>query len=65
MSESKDTAILAFFTGDKGAGWYYWDQEYPEEGACGPFGSDEEAEAHALKAYDCVERATLTEPEPE
>jgi hypothetical protein len=33
-----------------GPGWYYWDDEYPEEGVVGAFATREEAEAHAREA---------------
>ena len=33
--------------GYDGPGWYYWDEEYPEEGSVGAFDTREECEAHA------------------
>lgn len=33
-----------------GAGWYYVDDEYPEEGSCGAFAAAAEAIAHAAEA---------------
>jgi hypothetical protein len=35
---------------DQSDGWYYMDDEYPEEGSVGPFRSLAEAEAHAAEA---------------
>lgn len=29
-----------------GAGWYYHDEEYPEEGVCGPFGTVDDVLNH-------------------
>lgn len=34
--------------GHDGAGWYYWDPEYPEEGSVGPFPTREDAATHAV-----------------
>lgn len=36
-------------TGD-GPGWYYYDEEYQDEGVIGKFASREEAEEHAYAA---------------
>ncbi len=33
-----------------GPGWYYYDEDYQDEGSCGAFGTREEAEAHAKAA---------------
>jgi len=33
-----------------GPGWYYWDNEYRDEGSVGAFATREEAEAHAKDA---------------
>ena len=35
-----------------GPGWYYYFDEYPEEGSCGAFATREECEAHARQC-DC------------
>lgn len=35
-------------------GWYYHDREYPEEGLCGPFHTDQAAARHASQAYPLV-----------
>ena len=35
-----------------GPGWYYWHDEYPDEGACGAFKHVTEAELHALSSID-------------
>lgn len=36
--------------GFDGAGWYYWDAEYPSEGSTGAFATLEEACDHAVQA---------------
>ena len=33
-----------------GPGWYYWEEEYPDEGSCGSFPSREAAVEHARGA---------------
>jgi hypothetical protein len=36
--------------GHSGPGWYYWDDEYRDEGSVGAFETKEEAMAHAADA---------------
>jgi hypothetical protein len=46
--EDKPLAVLMYGdAGYDGAGWYYWDEEYPDEGSVGAFATREEAVAHA------------------
>lgn len=33
--------------------WCYWSTDYPDEGSCGPFDSEEEAVAHASEGHEC------------
>lgn len=33
-----------------GPGWYYWDDEYRDEGSVGAFATREECESHAAEA---------------
>lgn len=42
-----------------GAGWYYYDAEYRDEGVCGAFPTREEAVAHAKEAGYVVREAVL------
>jgi len=43
-----------------GPGWYYADDNYPDEGTCGAFKTEAEAVKHATDAgYQCV---TVAEP---
>lgn len=46
-----DKPLARIYEGDAGwhdgAGWYYVDDEYPEEGSCGAFATREECAAHA------------------
>jgi hypothetical protein len=42
-------------TSHDGPGWYYWDEEYPEEGACGAFPTKEAAVNHAKEGLGEVE----------
>lgn len=43
------------YMGDQNA-WCYWDDEYPEEGSCGPFETYEAAMTHAMSVgYDVLE----------
>lgn len=54
-------AILTHSTsGHDGPGWYYWSEEYPDEGSCGAFETREEAIAHLTGAdmYVAEERET-------
>ena len=47
----KAVAVVEFVQqGHGGPGWYYWDEDYTDEGSVGPFGSCHEAEAHAREA---------------
>lgn len=50
----QDRATATVRLGDSlwhgGAGWYYVDDEYPEEGSCGPFNTRLEAVEHAEKS---------------
>lgn len=44
----KPIAPVAFFnTAHSGTGWYYWLEEYPEEGSVGPFDFRDQAAKHA------------------
>ncbi len=46
--------VCRFYQGDitwhDGPGWYYVDDEYPDEGSCGAFSTLDEAIAHAREA---------------
>lgn len=44
-----------------GPGWYYWDDDYPDEGSIGAFATREEAEQHAVEAGY---RVASREPSP-
>jgi len=57
MREDKAIAVLVFYDeAYDGPGWYYYDQEYPEDGSCGAFSSKEEAISHAESGdYEVVE----------
>ena len=60
-TEDKPVAILEY--GDSswhdGDGWYYYDDEYRDEGSCGAFTFKQDAIAHAESAgYRVVERTT-------
>ncbi len=39
--------VLVETHGHDGDGWYYWEEEYPEEGSVGAFPTREEAIGHA------------------
>ncbi len=42
--------------GHDGPGWYFWSEEYPEEGSSGHYATREEAEeAAALEAGECAD----------
>lgn len=32
-----------------GPGWYWWDEQYPDEGVCGPFSDEQAARESALE----------------
>lgn len=42
-------------------GWYFWEEEYPEEGSCGPYASRGEA----IAAIDGFGHAYKVTPAPE
>lgn len=49
----KPVATFELATDDSwhdGPGWYYWDDEYRDEGSIGAFPAREEAETHAREA---------------
>ena len=52
--EEDDLAWAVLYRGDEtwhaGPGWYYVDEEYPDEGSCGSFETAEEAIRHAEAA---------------
>ena len=59
---SDDQRASATVVWEDGYGWHYVDDEYPEEGACGPFDSWEEAAAHAREGeYQVTVRLELEE----
>lgn len=48
---SRPVAILHFFdAAHSGRGWYYWLEEYPEEGSVGAFDFRDQAAKHAHTA---------------
>jgi len=49
VEELPEAVFATGYMGDEND-WCYWDAEYPEEGACGPFSSREEAVRHAVEA---------------
>jgi hypothetical protein len=59
-AEDQPVALVEF--GDagwhSGPGWYYWDDEYPDEGSVGVFQTREEAEAHAREAGYRIDEGT-------
>jgi len=59
MTEEKPTATIYLYGPDAhdGAGYYYVDDEYYDEGSCGAFASIAEARAHAEEAGYVVEVA--------
>ena len=49
-----------------GAGWYYYEEEYPNEGSTGSFDTPEEAKAHAaLSGVTIVWADYSDKPEPD
>ena len=38
-----------------GAGWYYWEEDYPEEGSVGAFSTREEAVNHVRSSGEPIE----------
>jgi hypothetical protein len=55
MPDDEATATLYYLdVAHDGAGFYYVDDEYPEEGSCGAFATVEEAIAHADEVYTMV-----------
>lgn len=49
--DQRTTVTFGWFAdGHDGDGWYYWEDEYPEEGSTGAFGTKAEAVAHAKDA---------------
>ena len=49
--DDRALAVLIYCTdGHDGPGWYYWDDEYPEEGSCGAFDTREAAIESLTKA---------------
>lgn len=59
MLADRAVAVLVYWNevcpGHSGPGWYYYDDEYPDEGSCGAFATREEAVAHAEAAEYRVE----------
>ena len=60
MSDDKATAVVVQWGADAhdGPGWYYYDEEYPEEGSVGPFATREECVAHAETGDYAVRKET-------
>ena len=59
-----DAPIAVIKQGDDtwhdGAGWYYVDDEYPDEGSCGAFATRDEAVDHARESGYAVAPEKLT-----
>lgn len=50
--DEPDAAVVVHFSdAHDGPGWYYYSEEYPDEGCCGRFDSQDECMAHASQAY--------------
>lgn len=62
--DDRTPAILSLFTnGYRGRGWFYWAEEYPEEGSVGPFNSRAEALSHLAAAdYVLVREGSISPP---
>jgi hypothetical protein len=61
--DSQTEAEVSYSSGGHdGPGWYYWDSEYPEEGAVGAFESFEEAARHAAQSYYRVRPPQIARP---
>lgn len=58
MSDVVGTACVGYLddgAAGEGPGWYWWDEEYPHAGVCGPFADEQAARASALEmAYESV-----------
>jgi hypothetical protein len=67
VDDDAPTATLA--EGDAswhdGPGWYYIDDEYPDEGSCGAFSTRNEAIEHARAAGFRVDSAAMNTTDPE
>lgn len=53
LEEQPEATVVHWEANDAphdGPGWYYYDQEYQDEGSVGAFATREEAEAHARDA---------------
>ena len=68
-----DAPLARLYLGDEtwhdGAGWYFVDDEYPEDGSCGAFPTRDEAKKHAENngyvAYDRTTKiAVQSDPAP-
>lgn len=56
MCEDKPVAIVFYCKKECGEpGYYYYDEDYQDEGVCGPFNTLEKATLHALDAEYKVE----------
>lgn len=54
--DDKQVAIVLYYRKAYGGpGWYYYDEDYQDEGVCGPFDTKEEAKEHAEEAGYKVE----------
>lgn len=62
--ESSATVYLWGAEAHDGPGYYYVDDEYPEEGSCGAFKTAEEAVAHARESYATVRVSGQPEASP-
>jgi hypothetical protein len=51
-----DADVDGVFVEQRDDGWYYCDENYPEEGYCGPFCSEEAAIEHAADGGYVVEK---------
>jgi hypothetical protein len=55
---TRDTFTVQYWTdGHSGAGWYYFETEYPEEGSAGPYESQAQA---TIAARLCDSQKPLT-----
>lgn len=65
-AEVEDRPTVTLYYGDEtwhdGSGWYYIDDEYPEDGSCGAFTFRQDAEAHARECgYEITSRTPREE----
>jgi hypothetical protein len=49
MTQRRDDEPVAASFEQRADGWHYCDENYPEEGFCGPFKTREEAASHAAE----------------